>query len=38
MKDTGFIAKKDADRLTALYWRTPEKLILEDPLEMKATC
>ncbi len=33
MKDTGFIVpKKDADRLTALYWRTPEKkLVLEDP-------
>ena len=26
MKDTGFIVpQKDADRLTALYWRTPEK-------------
>ena len=33
MKDTGFIVpKKDANRLTALYWRTPEKkLVLEDP-------
>ena len=33
MKDTGFIVpKKDADRLTALYFRTPEKkLVLEDP-------